>query len=184
MYFAVGGSESILGDSTIFAQRAATAQVPVYLDIYNAMWHVFPMYSEGCQNPDGTALWQAWSALHRSADFLRGVAAGGPPCPPTPGRPSTWIHYSEAADGGGRNREWFPATLCGEAPDIGNPLHKRSLVELNRDLILATCGSFLLATCGLVIGLSLHVLLVRHLQRQRDQFSERQGLDPSSHCHS
>eukprot|EP00928_Gymnodinium_smaydae_P007197 TRINITY_DN1259_c0_g3_i1.p1 TRINITY_DN1259_c0_g3~~TRINITY_DN1259_c0_g3_i1.p1 ORF type:complete len:692 (-),score=132.19 TRINITY_DN1259_c0_g3_i1:294-2126(-) len=113
MYFAVGKSESIEGDSTMFAQKAAMSHVPVYLDIYDGMWHVFPMYSEGCGNKKGKKLWQALSALKRTAQFLRHIGTfGTAPCPPTPGRAATVIHYSQPGDKVGRNHEWFPMSLC------------------------------------------------------------------------
>eukprot|EP00928_Gymnodinium_smaydae_P039108 TRINITY_DN2679_c0_g1_i2.p1 TRINITY_DN2679_c0_g1~~TRINITY_DN2679_c0_g1_i2.p1 ORF type:complete len:769 (-),score=92.28 TRINITY_DN2679_c0_g1_i2:273-2513(-) len=115
MYFAVGKSESIEGDTTMLAQKAAMSQVPVYEDIYDGMWHVFPMYSEGCGNKKGRKLWQAESALNRTAEFLRHIGnSGTPPCPPTPGRPATVIHYSEPGAGKGHNHEWFPMSLCAD----------------------------------------------------------------------
>lgn len=110
LYFAVGDAESIRGDTLILAQKAAMYNVPTYIDIYHGMWHDFPMYTEGCQNPEGKQLWQAVSALNRTAEFLRAIAADGqPPCPTSVGRPSMVFHYGEAQT----NREWFPADLCG-----------------------------------------------------------------------
>ncbi|CAE7560145.1 unnamed protein product [Symbiodinium natans] len=40
LFFNVGASESILGDSVHVAQIAAQAGVDVILDVYHAMWHV------------------------------------------------------------------------------------------------------------------------------------------------
>ncbi|CAE7328475.1 est [Symbiodinium pilosum] len=57
LFFAVGGSESILGDSMILAQKAAFYGTSVHLDVHVGMWHDFPMYSEGCGS--GSPLWQA-----------------------------------------------------------------------------------------------------------------------------
>ena len=68
LYFAVGGSESIMGDSVLLGQKAAQRGVATYVDVYDGMWHVFPMYSEGCGS--GIPLWQGISALQRSAFFM------------------------------------------------------------------------------------------------------------------
>mmetsp|Transcript_33957 Transcript_33957/g.97653 ORF Transcript_33957/g.97653 Transcript_33957/m.97653 type:complete len:507 (+) Transcript_33957:49-1569(+) len=73
LYFAVGASESILGDSVIVAQKAADYGAEVSLEIFEGMWHVFPMYSEGCGG--GEELWEAKRALERTAAFVRRTAA-------------------------------------------------------------------------------------------------------------
>eukprot|EP00927_Polykrikos_kofoidii_P004963 TRINITY_DN11965_c0_g1_i1.p1 TRINITY_DN11965_c0_g1~~TRINITY_DN11965_c0_g1_i1.p1 ORF type:complete len:427 (-),score=47.52 TRINITY_DN11965_c0_g1_i1:303-1583(-) len=73
LLFAVGGAEALLHESVLPAQRAAAHGVEVYLDIYPEMWHVFPMYSEGCGS--GFELWQGKVALNRTAAFIRLVAA-------------------------------------------------------------------------------------------------------------
>jgi len=49
LLFTVASNELIMGDAVISAQNAAAAGAPVILDIYEGMWHVFPMYSEGRQ---------------------------------------------------------------------------------------------------------------------------------------
>lgn len=77
LYFAVGGSESILGDSVSVAQRAAVEGVDVHLDIHVGMWHVFPMYSEGCGS--GRELRQGVHALNMTARFIRHVSETGVP---------------------------------------------------------------------------------------------------------
>lgn len=82
LYFATGASESILGDSVIFAQKAAALGTKVQMDIFDGMWHVFPMYSEGCGF--GESLHQAVKALHRSARHMRVIAETGKPPFETP----------------------------------------------------------------------------------------------------
>mmetsp|Transcript_22730 Transcript_22730/g.53040 ORF Transcript_22730/g.53040 Transcript_22730/m.53040 type:complete len:508 (+) Transcript_22730:65-1588(+) len=106
LYFAVGGSESILGDSVLFAQKASHQRVEVQLDVYEGMWHVFPMYSEGCGS--GTPLWQALSALRRAAKFVQSIAfTGHPACSSHPGvdgdNPYTEFHYNNPKG----DTEWF-----------------------------------------------------------------------------
>jgi hypothetical protein len=111
MYFAVGGAETIEGDSVILAQRAAQHGAATYVDVYQSMWHDFPMFSEGCGS--GVPLWQAVSALHRTAAFLTGITEGdgAPPCPAGGRRPALMFHYSEP--GKDSAKEWFAADFCG-----------------------------------------------------------------------
>ncbi|CAE8589465.1 unnamed protein product [Polarella glacialis] len=75
LYFAVGAEESILGDSVIFAQKAAVHGTAVRVDVFHGMWHVFPMYSEGCGC--GHELWQGARAWNLTANFVRSVEGGG-----------------------------------------------------------------------------------------------------------
>mmetsp|Transcript_8099 Transcript_8099/g.20192 ORF Transcript_8099/g.20192 Transcript_8099/m.20192 type:complete len:499 (-) Transcript_8099:130-1626(-) len=187
MYFAVGGAESIEGDSTILAQKAAMMNVPVYLDIYDGMWHVFPMYTEGCQNPEGKALWTAVSAQRRTADFLKSIASNGsPPCPPAWGRPATWFHYSEPGKGRGDNQEWFPSTLCGEPVfDKGQDSHWTQGYPIH--LGGEPSGSepsggfspaFLVGACTTVafIGYGLHVAQLRRLRATLQCYKDTHAL--------
>jgi len=189
MYFAVGGSESIEGDSTILAQKAAMMNVPVYLDIYDGMWHVFPMYTEGCQNPEGNALWTAVSAQRRTAHFLKSIASDGvPPCPPLWGRPATWLHYSEAGKGQGENLEWFPSNLCGEPiVDKGQDTHWTRGYPTQQALAVSMFGSepsggfslaFMIGACTTVslLGYGLHVAQVRRLRATLRKYREAHAL--------
>lgn len=73
LYFAVGSSESIMGDSVMVAQRAAANGVDVQLDIYTGMWHVFPMYTEGCGM--GEELEPAVRAVNNTVAFIRSRAS-------------------------------------------------------------------------------------------------------------
>eukprot|EP00929_Paragymnodinium_shiwhaense_P041777 TRINITY_DN21698_c0_g1_i2.p1 TRINITY_DN21698_c0_g1~~TRINITY_DN21698_c0_g1_i2.p1 ORF type:complete len:341 (+),score=62.24 TRINITY_DN21698_c0_g1_i2:644-1666(+) len=73
LYFAVGGSESILGDSVVVAQKASMYGNDVHLDVYTGMWHVFPMYAEGCGS--GKALWQAEQAQKKTVAFIQRAAS-------------------------------------------------------------------------------------------------------------
>merc|ERR1740129_2629612 len=77
LYFAVGGSESYLGDSTVLAKKAAQCGVDVTLEVYSGMWHVFPAFSEGCGS--GQELWSAVRALNMTAFWVRHVAETGRP---------------------------------------------------------------------------------------------------------
>ncbi|CAJ1460721.1 unnamed protein product [Effrenium voratum] len=75
LYLAAGASESILGDSVHVAQQAAQGGADVILEVYHAMWHVFPMYSEGCGL--GEPLWAAERALNQSGLFVRHIFESG-----------------------------------------------------------------------------------------------------------
>lgn len=71
MYFAVSGTESMAGDSVVIAAKAAGFGVPVAVDIFEGLWHVFPQYSDGCGS--GEALWQGMAALMHTGDFVRQI---------------------------------------------------------------------------------------------------------------
>lgn len=75
LYFAVGASESILGDSVRVAQHAAQGGVDVILEVYHGMWHVFPMYSEGCGL--GEPLWAGEYAINQTGLFVRHIHQTG-----------------------------------------------------------------------------------------------------------
>jgi len=105
LYFAVGASESILGDSVIVAQKAAAYGAEVSLEIFEGMWHVFPMYSEGCGS--GRELWPAMRALNHTARHIRTVARTGHPWTwgaTAPGHCSTHFVYDRSL---GFRRGWF-----------------------------------------------------------------------------
>jgi len=69
LYISVGGSESILGDSIVVAEKAANSGIHVHLDVHPGMWHVFPMYAEGCGS--GHPLWNGLRVLNYTALFVR-----------------------------------------------------------------------------------------------------------------
>eukprot|EP00930_Biecheleria_cincta_P053993 TRINITY_DN3984_c0_g2_i1.p1 TRINITY_DN3984_c0_g2~~TRINITY_DN3984_c0_g2_i1.p1 ORF type:complete len:651 (+),score=95.41 TRINITY_DN3984_c0_g2_i1:75-2027(+) len=73
LHIAVGGSESIMGDSVRVAYKAAEAGLDVDLEIYNGMWHVFPMYSEGCGS--GSELWSGTHAISTTGRFVRSLVS-------------------------------------------------------------------------------------------------------------
>lgn len=104
LYMAVSGTETLASDSIIFAYRAAEAGVDVILDIFPGMWHVFPMYSEGCGK--GHELWQGSLALNRTAEFLKSVVAAGGHTrhQDTGGLPTTFFHYPHPSGTG----PWIP----------------------------------------------------------------------------
>eukprot|EP00927_Polykrikos_kofoidii_P020290 TRINITY_DN19590_c0_g1_i1.p1 TRINITY_DN19590_c0_g1~~TRINITY_DN19590_c0_g1_i1.p1 ORF type:complete len:508 (-),score=54.86 TRINITY_DN19590_c0_g1_i1:40-1563(-) len=72
IYFTVGGSESIKGDSMMLAEKLAFFGSEVHVDVGMGMWHDYPMYSEGCGGP--SVLWQAERAINRTASFIQTVA--------------------------------------------------------------------------------------------------------------
>lgn len=76
LHIAVGGSESIMGDSVRVAYKAAAAGWEVSLEIYNGMWHVFPMYSEGCGS--GSDLWSGTHAISNTGQFVRSLVTDQP----------------------------------------------------------------------------------------------------------
>jgi len=76
--FVVAAHELIFGDAVIAAQNAAAASVEVVLDVYEGMWHDFPMYSEGCGNPWKRQLWQGVDAIARAAAFMKHFAGESP----------------------------------------------------------------------------------------------------------
>jgi len=102
LYFAVGGSESILGDSVVVAQKAAAHGVDAHLEVYTGMWHVFPMYTEGCGL--GKKLWPASRALEQTTAFLRHVSSAWAQRGRPGLRPSFWT-----------GRVGVPASLSAEA---------------------------------------------------------------------
>ncbi|CAE8705624.1 unnamed protein product, partial [Polarella glacialis] len=116
LYFAVGGSEAILGDSLIVAQKAAFYGAKVHVDVGVGLWHDFPMYSEGCGS--GKEIWQAKRTLNRTAQFIREMAADRtrasslgllwPPAQSSPGTPHTRYVYDLSRKS---SREWFPEDL-------------------------------------------------------------------------
>ena len=74
--------------------------VDVTLDIHPGMWHVFPMYSEGCGG--GEPIYQATLALNRTADFVRTQAS----------------RVSHVAAAAGRLVGGSSAEECASAPSI------------------------------------------------------------------
>ena len=107
LYFAVGSSETILGDTTILAEKAAANGARVVVDIFHGMWHDFPMYSDGCGS--GQPLWPGQRAWNNTVEFVRvasiGASAGG-----APGNAGGWplirYIYDESAQG---RAGWFPS---------------------------------------------------------------------------
>merc|ERR1712151_749034 len=72
LYFAAGGSDSMLGDAVILATHAARFGVMVAVDIFHGMWHNFHLYSEGCGSTK--TLWQGVTTLQHTGDFVRQLA--------------------------------------------------------------------------------------------------------------
>lgn len=72
----VGDRESILGGSERFvAKLQEVERVEDALQVYSGMWHVFPMYSQGCGA--GARLAQADAAISQTKKFIVGAKAGG-----------------------------------------------------------------------------------------------------------
>lgn len=100
MYWVVSGTELLAGDSILPGTRAASMGVDVTLDVHPGMWHVFPMYSEGCGG--GEPIYQAMLALNRTADFVRTQAS----------------RVSHVAAAAGRLIGGSSAEECASAPSI------------------------------------------------------------------
>ena len=67
----VGDAEQMLGDSTQLAIAALEAGAPeLKLLIFERMWHVWPMYTEGCGQGEPGTLQAAERALDEMASFL------------------------------------------------------------------------------------------------------------------
>jgi len=159
LYFAVGGSESILGDSVLVAQKAAHHGVEVQLDVYPGMWHDFPMYTEGCGS--GIPLWQGMHALRRVARFVRSISKTGmPSCTTFPGRggatPFTVFHYNNPT----KDDDWFADDqACAMSDSAGqgavNPVHPPN----EKFWTGFTTGSFVGAALasGALVGLHLYL---------------------------
>eukprot|EP00662_Eupelagonemidae_sp_cell21_P020471 gene20471-38840_t len=83
----VGDAETMLDDSTppthsgtAFARRAAAAGArSVVCIVYRRMWHVWPMYSDGCGV--GTPLRAGRDAIRRIAQFCNSSNTKAPPPP-------------------------------------------------------------------------------------------------------
>eukprot|EP00928_Gymnodinium_smaydae_P079208 TRINITY_DN63199_c0_g1_i1.p1 TRINITY_DN63199_c0_g1~~TRINITY_DN63199_c0_g1_i1.p1 ORF type:complete len:525 (-),score=109.14 TRINITY_DN63199_c0_g1_i1:201-1775(-) len=116
LHISVGDSESIKGDSLIFAQKAAFYGAEVHLDVYMGMWHDFEMYSEGCGGSQ--PLWQAQRALNRTAEFVKRVSYEKltssqlgllwPPSQSRTGTPQTSYVYDLSREDA---TTWFPAAV-------------------------------------------------------------------------
>lgn len=79
LYFVTSSSEVLAADTTVLADRAATAGVHVISELFSGMWHTFPQWSEGCGS--GNPLWQGLAALQHMGDFVREVASATQRCP-------------------------------------------------------------------------------------------------------
>jgi len=180
LFFAVGGSESILGDSMILAQKAAFYGTSVHVDVHVGMWHDFPMYSEGCGS--GVPLWQAARALNRTAAFIKYVAAVKqtatrlgliwPPTKSIPGTPHTRYIYDTTRPGAAR---WFPKEVVDEAtaplsfadgfPEMG-PSGKALAPDCGAHALLAAIG-----LCGTLISLLVYGICARFTSSKRESHS-------------
>lgn len=137
LYFAVGSSETILGDTTILAEKAAAKGVQVVVDIFHGMWHDFPMYSDGCGSEQ--PLWSGQRAWNNTVEFLKAASAtasaakgGG-----SGGWPLIRYVYDESASG---RAGWFPTArplLLGLGPASAEG-HPRL-----QSLLFMLCGGFL-----------------------------------------
>jgi len=75
--FHVGQPELLLSDNAILANRIAESGGLAEFHQYDGMWHVFPMYEEGCGSGEPVVL--AQSAYEATRTFLRGLARGKRP---------------------------------------------------------------------------------------------------------
>lgn len=88
----VGLSEVLVSENVIFATKMAAAGAACELHTYDAMWHVFSMYYEGCEHPQIQELLFAYSSLNMTAAFLQALAKGELPWTHN-GIPYTLTHY-------------------------------------------------------------------------------------------
>lgn len=96
----VGSADLLVSDAAIFAQRAAAAGAAVELHLYDCMWHVFQLNSQGCGS--GRPVVLANSAISTSVSYLQRLAAeyhNGSSAgtqstsAKAPGVPCTVLHY-------------------------------------------------------------------------------------------
>ena len=81
--FHVGEPELLLSDNAILANRIADSGGLAEFHQYDGMWHVFPMYKDGCGSGETVVL--AESAFEATNTFLSGLARGKRPrCKQTP----------------------------------------------------------------------------------------------------
>ena len=107
LFFAVGSSETILGDTTILAEKAAANGATVVVDIFHGMWHDFPMYSDGCGS--GKPLWSGQRAWNNTVEFILRVVGDGTKFQQSVGLagwPLIRYIYDESAAG---RVGWFPS---------------------------------------------------------------------------
>lgn len=118
LYMTVGGAEVLMGENFLMAEMAAAASTEdhtneVILDVFDGMFHVFEMYSEGCGNDRGEPLWQANLAWARSARFVKDVAGTThAPCfarNPKGAPLTTWHMSKPEAHIGAERKDWAPA---------------------------------------------------------------------------
>jgi monoterpene epsilon-lactone hydrolase len=69
----VGDAEVMLNDSLDFGHKAAAAESPVSVYVWEKMFHVWVQYSEGCGT--GTKLKQAADCVNQQAKFLKRLAS-------------------------------------------------------------------------------------------------------------
>jgi acetyl esterase/lipase len=87
-----GLPEALAAEQAIFAGRAAAAGALVENHIYDAMWHVFVMYSNGCNAGYGRVIF-ADNAVAATARFFDRVAAGAGAPQQAPRVPCSVVHY-------------------------------------------------------------------------------------------
>ena len=73
--FHVGGAETLLSDSAIIATKIARRGGSVEFHQYDGMWHVFPMYEDGCGGGESVLL--AQNSYKATRTFLNGIVSGG-----------------------------------------------------------------------------------------------------------
>jgi len=179
MHFSVGGSESILGDSLIFAQKAALYGADIQLDVHVGMWHDFPMYSEGCGH--GAELWQAIRVLNKTGMFIKKVAAARrvasdfgllwPPVKFHPGFPQTSYVYDRTRDG---TEQWFPealdtATIQMSYIDIGLSAAPSASTSSGPSVVIVAAAS---AALGAALMLAMQALAARAWVRRSPEVPE------------
>jgi len=190
LYFAVG-TELITGDSVVPATKAAEVGVEVVLDIYEGMWHVFPMYQEGCGS--NHSIYEAELALNRTGDFVRmqtqqgllaavnaGRVVGSTSAEGQKGTPYMAQFYDDARQDG-QARPWVPVVPLSALP-LAPPLPGAARTPAPSAKAapasgLLGCWVLTVGVCGVLVGLVARELCSSLSSALRDRFSvQRSGL--------
>ncbi|CAK0833462.1 unnamed protein product [Prorocentrum cordatum] len=143
LFFAVGDSESIMGDTVRVANAAGRAGADVTVEIHSGMWHVFPMYSEGCGS--GSELWAGAHVINATGAFVRRVAAGRLE-PVGDRRPRLHYLYSPNLDRFEETGELLPYTVP------GREMYHQAMKSLSRAPMWAVVLSFLASGTGVFLA--------------------------------
>jgi acetyl esterase/lipase len=66
----IGDNETLLSDIVNFGKKSQLINKNVFINLYQEMWHVWPMYSQGCT--DSGHLKQSYNAFKLTSNFING----------------------------------------------------------------------------------------------------------------